>query len=215
MSSVAIIDYGGSNLRSVAKAIEHAVEHRQRVSVTSEPRAIAAAARIVFPGQGAIGECMRRLHAAGIDDAIRRAVTEKPYLGICLGLQTLLARSDENDGTPGLGVIAGHVARFPAGMREPGSGERLKIPHMGWNTIELRKSHPLWKDIEDGTRFYFVHSYYVRPEPPELTAASTCYGVEFASAVASGYMFATQFHPEKSQRPGLQLLRNFLAWDGG
>jgi len=215
MRTVAIIDYGGSNLRSVAKALEHLAGRDHRVIITSRTADVSAATRVVFPGQGAIRDCMGRLRATGLEDAIREAILGKPYLGICLGLQTLLARSDEDGGTSGLGVYDGAVKRFRAGQIDPATGARLKIPHMGWNTVSPLKAHPLWAGIVPETRFYFVHSYYVQPHEAPLVAAHTDYGAVFASAMADGYVFATQFHPEKSQRAGLQLLKNFLDWDGG
>jgi glutamine amidotransferase len=214
VATVAIVDYGGSNLRSVAAALEHLGGRDHRVVVADDPATIDRAARVVFPGQGAIGDCMRRLRAGHLDEAIHRAIAGRPFLGICLGLQTLFSDSAEDGGTTGLGIYAGSVERFAAGLTDPATGAHLKVPHMGWNTVEPEKPHPLWAGIGAGTRFYFVHSYYVRPADPGLAAARSRYGVDFTCAVAADNVFATQFHPEKSQRPGLTLLDNFLRWQG-
>jgi glutamine amidotransferase len=214
MSTIAVIDYGGSNLRSVAKAVETAAGAHARVIVTSSPATIGTADRVVFPGQGAIGQCMNQLRSQGLDEAILTALASgRPFLGICLGLQTLLAQSAEDGGTTGLGYVAGTVARFAADLTGP-DGARLKIPHMGWNQVWQVRAHPLWTGIADGARFYFVHSYFVLPAEPAVIAARTEYGGPFVSAISRGTAFATQFHPEKSQRTGLQLLTNFVTWDG-
>lgn len=214
MQTVAVLDYGLSNLRSVAKALEHVGGADTRVVVSGQAETLLAADRVVFPGQGAIGDCMRALGERGLIEPLRTCLATKPFLGICLGLQCLLERSEENGGTAGLGVFPGEVVRFAPGLRDPASGERLKIPHMGWNEVFPTRAHPLWRGIEPGSRFYFVHSYYVVPREPGLTAATTAYGTVFTSAIARGNVFAIQFHPEKSQRAGLALLANFLGWDG-
>ncbi len=212
MNSVAIIDYGMSNLRSVHKAVEHVAPHA-RVWVTGDPQRVASAARVVFPGQGAIGECMRRLRDTGLDEAIVAALRSRPFLGICLGLQALMTFSEEDGGTPGLGVFPGSVIRFPEDARAD-DGTRLKIPHMGWNEVHRTREHPLWSGIPQDSRYYFVHSYHVAPEDEDLVAATTPYARGFASALARDNIFAVQFHPEKSQLAGLALLGNFLRWDG-
>lgn len=214
MGLVAVIDYGMSNLRSVAKALDHVAGTKHRVRICSTPEDVGRADCIVFPGQGAIRDCMEDLKRLGLDDAIREAISAKPFLGICLGLQSLMEYSEEGGGTPGLGIFRGRVVRFPAGATDPATGDRLKIPHMGWNQVTQTHTHPLWKDIEQGEPFYFVHSYLVTTDQAEIVAAITTYGVEFASTVARDNVFATQFHPEKSQRAGLRLLSNFLEWDG-
>jgi glutamine amidotransferase len=212
MASIAIIDYGMGNLHSIAKATEH-VAGKLRVRVTRDHTEILAAERVVFPGVGAIRDCMAELQRTGLDEVVVEAVRNRPVLGVCLGMQALLTHSEENDGTNCLGIISGEVVRFPAAMEE--GGERLKIPHMGWNRVEQSYAHPMWQGIPDGSRFYFVHSYYTVPQRDTDVAARTPYGIRFASVVANGNVFAVQFHPEKSQHAGLQLLANFVAWNGG
>jgi imidazole glycerol-phosphate synthase subunit HisH len=205
--TVAVVDYGMGNLRSVAKAIEH-VAHGDRVLVTADPREVANADRVVVPGQGAMPDCMRELAARGVRDAVVRAAAEKPFLGICIGLQMLFEHSEEGD-VPGLGVLPGRVRRFPA---EETLAKGLKVPHMGWNEVAQSERHPLWQDIADGARFYFVHSYFVEPAEPSVIAGSTVYGLPFTSAATRANIFAVQFHPEKSAHAGLQLLANFMRW---
>ncbi len=214
MKTVAVIDYGMSNLRSVAKAIEFAAQGGQRVQVTDDADAIRRADRVVFPGQGAIGQCMAHLRRHDLIGVLRETLRSKPFLGICLGLQSLMDWSEEDGGTSCLGALPGRVLHFSDGIVTQAGGQRLKIPHMGWNEVQQVHPHALWRNIEPGARFYFVHSYYVAPAEPENVAANTHYGVEFASAVALDNVFATQFHPEKSQKAGLTLLGNFLTWDG-
>lgn len=213
MQSVVVIDYGMSNLRSVARALQFVAGASHKVMISDRPEAIRAADRVVFPGQGAIGQCMQMLNAHGLTDVLRECLRDKPFLGICLGLQSLMEWSDEDGGVPCLGLLPGRVVRFPADLS--GNGERLKVPHMGWNEVVPTRPHPLWRGIAAGERFYFVHSYYVVPAQAADAAATTEYGITFTSACARGNVFATQFHPEKSQRAGLKLLENFLAWDGG
>jgi len=199
---IAVLDYGMGNLRSVSKALEQVAPSAQ-VAVTAEPERIRAAERIVVPGQGALPDCMRNLAASGARDAVLEALRSKPYLGICLGLQMLFEHGEEGD-TDGLGVFAGRVPRFAAA--------RLKIPHMGWNEVLQDRPHPLWTGISDRSRFYFVHSYYPAPAESALSAAHCLYGVPFTCAIARDNIFAVQFHPEKSQSAGLQLLSNFVRW---
>ncbi len=212
-NTVVVLDYGMSNLRSVAKALEHVSDGRQRVVVSGTAADLERAERVVFPGQGAIGECMAHLSAMGVIETLREAAQTKPFLGLCLGLQALMDWSAEGDGTAGLGLCPGRVLRFPQGLTDPETGERLKIPHMGWNYAVPTRPHPLFAGIAPGERFYFVHSYHVAPEDESWIAATTEYGSAFVSALAKGGVFAVQFHPEKSQRAGLQLLENFLAWE--
>lgn len=211
MSTVVVIDYGASNLRSVAKALEFVADKQHEIVVSDQSAQILKADRVVFPGQGAIGQCMQSLKEKGLDELIRQTIRNRPFLGICLGLQSLLDNSEENGGTPGLGVISGDVIRFRDNSRDD-KGDVCKIPHMGWNRVQQQKEHALWQGIDDGSRFYFVHSYYVVPANAPDIAATTDYTTRFTSAVARDNIFATQFHPEKSQKAGLQLLRNFLDW---
>ena len=213
MSKVAVLDYGTSNLRSVAKALEFVSDNQHDILVTDQRQEILSADRIVFPGQGAMGQCMQQLKDSGLDNIIQESVSTKPFLGICLGLQLLMQESDEDGGVKGLGIIPGKVVRFPDNVKDE-HGDICKIPHMGWNRVNQQKQHPLWKNIEDSARFYFVHSYYVQAENDEDIAATTNYATKFTSAVARENVFATQFHPEKSQHAGLTLLKNFLSWDG-
>jgi len=206
MSVVAVIDYGMGNIRSVAKAVEHVAD--VKVQVTNDADSICAADRVIFPGVGALRDCMSELQRLELDDAVRVSASTRPFLGICLGMQALMERSEENDGTPGLGIIAGEVRRFaPAGG--------IKIPHMGWNQVHQQQEHPLWRGIAQDSRFYFVHSYYVVPFDDQIVMGTSDYGQNFVSALGRENVFATQFHPEKSQHAGLQLLKNFIGWDGG
>jgi glutamine amidotransferase len=210
MTTVAVVDYGMGNLRSVAKAIEH-VAPTATLLVTSDPADVMRADRVVVPGQGAMPDCMRELEARGLRAAVIRAAAEKPWLGICIGLQMLFEHSEEGN-VSGLGVFAGYVARFPHGQMMLTDGTRLKVPHMGWNEVQQQRPHALWDGIADGARFYFVHSYYVAPDDPGIVIGQTRYGIPFTSAVARDNIFAVQFHPEKSAQAGLQLLANFMSW---
>jgi glutamine amidotransferase len=209
MNRVAVIDYGMGNLHSIAKALQH-VAKEARIAVTSDPQAILAAERVVFPGVGAIADCMNALVRLHLVEVLKQVMQEKPVLGICLGLQALLEESEEGGGVSCLGRIPGKVVRFPKAV-DP-TGRPLKVPHMGWNRVQPLKSHPLWKGIPPGSWFYFVHSYLARPEREEDVAASCDYGGPFACALARDNLFAVQFHPEKSQQMGLRLLSNFLSW---
>lgn len=211
MTTVAIVDYGMGNIRSVAKAIEH-VAPEARVLVTSDPAQVRAAQRVVVPGQGAMPDCMRELDARGLRPAVVEAAAGKPFLGICIGLQMLFERSEEGD-VPGLAILPGQVRRFPHAAMVGAQGERLKVPHMGWNEVRQAASHPLWAGITDGSRYYFVHSYFVDTDRRELVAGSTQYGLPFTSACAKDNIFAVQFHPEKSAQAGLALLGNFMRWN--
>ncbi len=211
MKRIAVIDYGMGNLRSVAKALEH-VATGAEVTVTSDPAVVQQADRVVFPGQGAMRDCMRELDARGLRPAVLAAAREKPFLGICIGLQMLFDHSEEGD-TAGLGILRGRVVRFPAERMVDEQGRRLKVPHMGWNEVSQAGLHPMWEGIADGTRFYFVHSYFPMPADPNAAAGRTRYGFEFVCAAARGNLFAVQFHPEKSQDAGLRLLANFAAWE--
>ena len=212
MASIAIIDYGMGNLHSIAKALEH-VAGKDRVVVSSRRADILAADRVVFPGVGAIRDCMAELQASGLAQVVQEAARSKPLLGVCLGMQALLDVSEENQGIACLGIIPGRVARFAQDLKADDGG-RLKIPHMGWNQVMQRRAHPLWRNIHDGSRFYFVHSYYAIPVEDTAVAAITPYGIDFASVILHDNVFAVQFHPEKSQHAGLGLLSNFVGWDG-
>jgi glutamine amidotransferase len=184
------------------------------VLVTSDPAQVRAAERIVFPGQGAARDCMRELSRNGLATAVREAAEVKPFLGLCMGMQALVDASEEDGGTTCLGLLPGRVRYLGDAVETVDAGERLKIPHMGWNRVAQTRSHPLWSDIADGSRFYFVHSYYVVPQDDSLTLGTTDYGLDFASAIGRENMFAMQCHPEKSAAAGLALLRNFVRWDG-
>jgi len=204
MSRISIVDYGMGNLRSVQKALQH-VAPEASVEVTSDPAAIRASDRVVFPGQGAMPDCMRSLSEHGLGDAVAEAARAKPFLGLCIGQQMLFEGSDEGD-TPGLAILEGRVRGF---RRHAG----LKIPHMGWNEVWQVAPHALWRGIGDGERFYFVHSYYCDPADATLASGATSYPDRFTSAIARDNIFATQFHPEKSSVAGLTLLGNFSKWD--
>ena len=212
-AKVAVIDYGMGNLHSVAKALEH-VAPGTRVVVTREAADILDADRVVLPGVGAIRDCIGEIRRLGFDRVVADVVASgKPLLGICVGLQALLAHSEENDGVDCLGLLPGEVRYFGDSLRDA-EGRRLKVPHMGWNQVRYR-AHLMWLDIPQDSRFYFVHSYYCELGESALTAATCDYGVSFAAALQRDNIFAVQFHPEKSHTVGLQLLRNFLAWEPG
>jgi len=207
---IAVVDYGMGNLRSVSKALEHVaprIAPNIEVLVTSDPAAIGAADRVVVPGQGAMPDCMRQLAASGAREAVIEAAASKPFLGICIGLQMLFDHGEEGD-TPGLGLLPGRVPKFSDAVSKAG----LKIPHMGWNQVAQERPHALWDGIANQSRFYFVHSYYPQPADRALTAGTSTYGASFTCAVARDNIFAVQFHPEKSQNSGLQLLSNFVQW---
>ncbi|MDP8247827.1 MAG: imidazole glycerol phosphate synthase subunit HisH [Candidatus Tritonobacter lacicola] len=197
---IAIIDYGMGNLGSVAKAFR---KLGYEAVITPDRNRIREARSIVVPGVGAFGQCMSNLGKTGMDEAIHSAIEEgKPYLGICLGYQVLFEGSEEDAGTPGLGIIDGVVKKFSS---------TLKVPHMGWNTVRIKQRTPLFADIPDESYFYFVHSFYPEPVSGDIIAATTEYGVPFAAAIRKDNIFATQFHPEKSQSIGLEMLKNFAA----
>jgi glutamine amidotransferase len=213
MSTIAVIDYGMGNLHSVAKALEHVCDD-DRVIVTSDTKTIENADRIVLPGVGAIRDCMAEIKRLELDQVIYKVVKEKPFLGVCVGMQALLSESEENGGTACLDIIPGHVRFFGNDLTDPETGNALKVPHMGWNQVKQKHDHPMWQGIDDNERFYFVHSYYVAPESDDVLAATSTHGVTIAAAVQRDNIFAVQFHPEKSQHAGLQLYRNFVNWNG-
>ena len=206
---IAVVDYGMGNLRSVSKAVEH-VSAGKSVVITSDPKVIQNAERVVFPGQGAMPDCMRELDARNLREAIIDAAKNKPFLGICIGMQLLFEHSEEGD-TAGLGLFKGNVKRFAEKLVD-NSGEKLKVPHMGWNQVFQTASHPLWAGIADATRFYHVHSYYAAPSENSVSTGETEYPNRFTSAIARDNIFATQFHVEKSAAAGLQLIHNFVNW---
>jgi glutamine amidotransferase len=209
---IAVVDYGMGNLRSVAKALAF-VAPDEDVHVTADPAAIRRAERVVLPGQSAMPDSMRCLDATGLRDVVLEVMRDRPFLGVCLGLQMLFDTSEEGP-TACLGVIPGRVVRFrDEAMRLPG-GERLKVPHMGWSPVQATRAHPLWTGIEPGERFYFAHSYHPAPADLAATAATADYPAPFTCAIARANIFAVQFHPEKSHRAGLRLLANFVVWNG-
>ncbi len=214
--TVAVVDYGMGNLRSVSQAVLHAAAGSGfEIVVTSQPEQVRAAERVVLPGQGAMRDCMRELHDSGLQDAVLEAATHKPLMGVCVGMQMLLEHSEEQD-TPGLGLIGGRVLRFRLEGQRQADGSRYKLPQMGWNRVHQQAHaghvHPMWRDVPDAAYFYFLHSYHVPAIEKRWIAAYTDYGVRFTSAVARDNIFATQFHPEKSAQHGLALYRNFLDW---
>ena len=212
MADIVVIDYGMGNLRSVAKALESVAPGRS-VEVSSRPEAIRHAGRIVFPGQGAMPDCMREMESRGLREPILEATRTKPFLGLCIGLQMLFEGSEEGN-VRGLGVLPGRVVRFPSPRMVGEDGAKLKVPHMGWNQVYQDLSHPIWAGIGNASRFYFVHSYHVETPERDLVAGSSRYAYAFTCAVARNNIFAVQFHPEKSQSAGLRLLANFVTWDG-
>lgn len=215
--TVAVVDYGSGNLRSVSQAVVHVAQDTgHNVLVTSRAQDVLDADRVVLPGQGHMGDCMRELAASGLLDAVLHAAAHKPLFGVCVGMQMLLDRSEEGP-TDGLGLIPGEVVRFQLEGRRQADGSRFKVPQMGWNQVFhdglAHAPHPVWHGIPDGAYFYFVHSFYARPARPEQVAGETDYGGRFACAIARDNIFATQFHPEKSADQGLALYRNFLHWN--
>lgn len=209
MVDVAVVDYGMGNLRSVEQALRK-VTPTAEIVVTDDADVIANAKRVVFPGQGAMPDCMRELDARGLRDAVLLAARSRPFLGICIGLQMLFEHSAEGD-VAGLGILHGKVVRFASHMHDA-QGNKLKVPHMGWNQVH-HAQHPLWDGIVQDARFYFVHSYYVQPQDASLVQATSQYPQSFVCAVAKNNLFAVQFHPEKSSTAGLKLLQNFMQWN--
>jgi glutamine amidotransferase len=209
MVDVAIVDYGMGNLRSVEQAV-HQVAPDVSVVVTGDGNVVSNAQRVIFPGQGAMPDCMREMDDRGLRQAVLDAAANKPFLGICIGLQMLFEHSTEGD-TLGLSVLPGEVVRFASGLKD-GQGGKLKVPHMGWNQVRYQ-DHVLWNGIEQDARFYFVHSYYVQPSDESLVQATSDYPQPFVCAVGKDNLFAVQFHPEKSAAAGLQLLQNFINWN--
>ena len=212
MATIAVIDYGMGNLHSVARALNHVAPHT-RIVVTQDAEIILKADRVVFPGQGAIRDCMQELQRHGLIDVVREAARNRPFLGLCLGPQALLTASEENGGVNGLNILPGQSRWFGHRLRSaPLATQHLKIPHMGWNRVHQIAPHLLWEGIPQDSRFYFVHSYYLLPDEAQLTFGLTDYGFDFTSVMAKDNLFAVQFHPEKSAAAGLQLLANFSRW---
>jgi glutamine amidotransferase len=213
MRTVAVVDYGMGNLRSVANAVRHVAQGTGfEVVVTSRAEEVRAAERIVLPGQGAIPDCMRELRDSGMLESVLEAAAAKPLMGVCVGMQMMLDRSEEGP-TQGLGLIHGEVIRFElAGKLQP-DGSRYKVPQMGWNRVFQSQPHPIWAGVPDGSYFYFVHSFYARPSDARHSTGEAEYGTRFTAAIARDNIFATQFHPEKSADQGLALYRNFLHWN--
>ena len=209
--NVAIVDYGMGNLRSVQNAVVSVANAADKIVLSNDPEQLRQADRIIFPGQGAAKDCMHALRQTGMQQVVLELAKSKPFLGICMGLQVLMSHSDENGGTDCISLYPGRVRHF-SDVHKPDSS--LKIPHMGWNNVRQTRAHPMWKNITDESMFYFVHSYFVQPEKSALTIAESTYGIDFTAAIAVDNIFAMQCHPEKSAASGLQLLRNFLQWDG-
>jgi glutamine amidotransferase len=212
-NTVAVVDYGMGNLRSVSQAVQHAADQvGVQVFVTSDPDVVRKATRVVLPGQGAMPDCMRELRDSGLQESVLEAAASKPLFGVCVGMQMLLSRSDEGP-TDGLGLIPGEVIKFDLAGRLQPDGSRFKVPQMGWNQVRQAQPHAVWAGIPDQSYFYFVHSFYVRPADARHSVGEADYGACFTAAIARDNIFATQFHPEKSADQGLQLYRNFLHWN--
>ena len=203
---IAIIDYGIGNLRSVHNAVSF-ISPKTKSIITSDPDMVARADKVIFPGQGAMPDCISQLETRGLKESVIEAAKQKPFLGICLGLQMLLEKSEEGN-VNGFGLLPGIVKRF-----QPNKNERIKIPHMGWNKVDLLNPHPMWNKISSASRFYFVHSFYAEVKDKSLVMATSSHGEKFTCAIAKDNIFAVQFHPEKSSELGLQLLNNFITWD--
>jgi glutamine amidotransferase len=207
---IAVVDYGSGNLRSVVRAVEKAAEGSCIIDLTSDPDAVRRADRVIFPGQGAMPDCIANLKKSGLEAAVRESIAEKPFFAVCIGEQMLFEHSEEGNAS-GLGIFAGDVVRFPSTMKYE-DGSRLKVPQMGWNQVYQSRPHPIWRGVPNGSWFYFVHSYYAKPSDPSIITGLTTYGLEITVAVAKDNVFAAQFHPEKSAAMGLQLYKNFLSW---
>ena len=211
-NTVAVVDYGMGNLRSVSQAVRTAAaDTGWDVVVTADPDVVYAANRVVLPGQGAMPDCMRELRESGLQPAVLDAAANKPLFGVCVGMQMLLDHSDEGD-VPGLGLIPGNVRKFDLAGRTQADGSRFKVPQMGWNQVAISRPHPVWEGIADNSWFYFLHSYFASPANAEHSVGEADYGGRYTAAIARDNIFATQFHPEKSADAGLALYRNFLHW---
>ena len=208
MTTVAVLDYGMGNLHSVAKALEHV--GASKVIITHDPALVRAADRVVFPGVGAMRDCMAGMKAVGVDAEVREAASQKPVLAICVGMQALMEHSEENGGVDCLAMFNGQVKFFGNDLLE--DGQRLKVPHMGWNEVTHTIDHALWRDIPQNSRFYFVHSFYVDVADSQLIAGRSHYGLDFTTAISHDNLFVVQFNPKKKKKMGLQLLKNFVEW---
>ena len=215
--TVAVVDYGMGNLRSVAQAVIHATtDTHVNAVITQDPQVVRDAHRVVLPGQGAMADCMRELGESGLLESVLEVAAQKPLFGVCVGMQMLLDHSAEGHsaaGTPGLGLIGGEVLKFDCAGQTAPDGSRYKVPQMGWNRVWQSRPHPVWGSVADGEWFYFVHSFYAQPLDADHSVGETDYGARFTSAIARDNIFATQFHPEKSADQGLALYRNFLHWN--
>src|ERR1044071_393752 len=211
MRAIGVVDYGMGNLHSLGKSLERVAPDR-RVVVSYDAKELLKCDRLVLPGVGGVRGCMNELRRLELNDVVLQAAKKMPLLGICLGMQVLMDFSHENEGVAALGLFPGEVVRFPD--PPPGEGERLKVPHMGWNQVHQKRKHPIWAGIPENAWFYFVHSYHAEPKEPKHTVGTSVYGQAFTAAIARENIAAVQFHPEKSQAPGIQLLANFVAWDG-
>lgn len=207
---IAIVDYGSGNLRSVQQAVQKVAPQNTEVLLTNKPEVVRLADRVVFPGQGAMPDCIANLNNTGLREAVTESIKQKPFFAVCIGEQMLFDHSQEGD-VRGLGVFSGDVVRFPGDMIDE-NGIRLKVPQMGWNRVKQTMKHPMWEGITDNSWFYFVHSYYALPKDKAIVAGTTFYGLEIAVVVAKDNVFATQFHPEKSAHDGLRLYQNFMNW---
>ncbi len=218
---IVVVDYGMGNLHSVTSALEH-VAPQTEIKISGATEEIECADQLIFPGVGAIRDCVAEIRNRGFDRTVAQAIAAgKPVLGICVGMQSLMDWSEENQGVECLGLVPGRTRFFAnntdflnANDESASSGERLKVPHMGWNQVEQKIDHPLWQGIPQSSRFYFVHSYYVELDNPSLEAGRTHFGISFTAAIARNNLFAVQFHPEKSHTHGLRLLKNFVHWNG-
>lgn len=208
---VAVVDYGSGNLRSVQKAVEKVAPCGTEIIVTSDPASVRSADKVIFPGQGAMPDCMNNLRSTGLEEAVRFSIANKPFFAVCIGEQMLFDFSEEGN-VEGLGIFHGKVVRFPSDRTDE-FGARLKVPQMGWNTVSQRLDHPMWEGISDNSWFYFVHSFYAVPADPTIVSGITNYGQDVCVAVARDNIIATQFHPEKSAAAGLRLYSNFMKWN--
>ena len=212
---IAIVDYGMGNLHSVLKSAQAAQQRagvEAHISLTDNPDVVYQADKVIFPGQGAMPDCMAALQKSGLGEAVADGLQNKPFFGICVGAQLLFDESEEGN-TAGLGWFSGSVKRFATGLQDA-QGDKLKVPHMGWNQVHQTRAHPLFAGVAQDARFYFVHSYYFAPSDANIVLGSSDYPESFACVVGRDNVFATQFHTEKSHDAGLQLLQNFMLWDG-